>query len=224
MSYEIQIKQKPLISESFADELTDKEARDAYVEAQTRVRVAQQIRTLRQQRDLSQKQLGDMMGKPQGNVARLEDKEVARYTLTSLFELASAFDVALIVEFADFPEFLERTEDLSANNLKRKSFDRDDLNRLCNIYEPVALKIPHGSFSNYTSVQNAYLTHGSSPIPTAICPRSEQPTLAPSLPKEHVKIRKVPFHFGQAQQQGAVDGLYAPIRLPPVRQIMGGSL
>jgi transcriptional regulator with XRE-family HTH domain len=121
----------PVISCKFADELAEKDMRDAYVEAQTRVKIAHQIRSLRTQRNWSQGDLGKRLGKPQSNVSRLEDVEVGKYTLSSLFELAAVFDVALIVDFASYPDFLRSTGDLSPRNLQRPIFDRQSLQELC---------------------------------------------------------------------------------------------
>src|SRR4051794_3971622 len=102
----------PVISKRFADELNDKEMRDAYLDEKTRGRLALQIRENRIAREWSQADMGERTGKPQSNIARLEDRDVARYTLTTLLELASAFDCALIVEFVPYNEFLRRTQDL----------------------------------------------------------------------------------------------------------------
>jgi transcriptional regulator with XRE-family HTH domain len=120
-----------VISRKFADELAEKAMRDAYLEAQTRTKLAQQIRALRVQRGWQQRELGHLMDKPQGNVARLEDREVARYTLTTLFELASAFDVGFIAKFVTYEDFLRDTEDLTEAALKVRSFNRAALNELC---------------------------------------------------------------------------------------------
>ncbi len=120
-----------VISKKFADELNEKEMRDAYLEEKTRAKLAQQIRSLRLQRNWPQSKLGSLMHKPQSNIARLEDRDIARYTLSSLFELASAFDVALVVEFVAYDEFLKRTQNLSPEHLQVQSFSRQALDPLC---------------------------------------------------------------------------------------------
>jgi transcriptional regulator with XRE-family HTH domain len=110
------------ISKQFADELTEKAMRHAYLDAQTRTKLAQQIRALRIQRGWSQAQLGRLLGKPQSNVHRLEDRDVARYTLTTLLELAAAYDCGILVEFVSYEDFLRRTSDLSPRRLQIPSF------------------------------------------------------------------------------------------------------
>jgi transcriptional regulator with XRE-family HTH domain len=120
-----------VISKKFAEELNEKEMRHAYLEEKTRAKLAQQIRALRLQRDWSQGNLGALMHKPQSNIARLEDRDIARYTLTSLFELAAAFDVGLVVEFVPYQEFLTRTQNLSPEALRVDSFSKQALDPLC---------------------------------------------------------------------------------------------
>jgi transcriptional regulator with XRE-family HTH domain len=117
----------PVISKRFADELNEKQMRAAYLDAQTRAKLAQQIRALRVQRGWLQRDLGERMGKPQGNIARLEDSDVARYTLTTLLDLASAFDVGLVAKFVAYEDFLKDTQNLSPSVLQVKSFDRSAL-------------------------------------------------------------------------------------------------
>jgi transcriptional regulator with XRE-family HTH domain len=131
----------PVISRRFADELNEKEMRDAYLDEKTRTKIALQIRALRSQRGWSQAELGQKMDKPQSNVARLEDRDVARYTLTTLLELASAYDCGLVVEFVPYGDFLRRTSDLSAQKLETPSFNRDALDPLCQDASPAAVSL-----------------------------------------------------------------------------------
>lgn len=111
------------LSERQLTQLADKEYRDAYVAEHVRTGIAFQIRALREQRDLmSQAELGRRMGKPQSVVSRLEDPDYGKLTLQTLFEVASAFDVALVVQFANYPEFIARTRNVSPQALAVTSF------------------------------------------------------------------------------------------------------
>ena len=121
-----------VISKRFADELNDKRMRDAYLSAQTRTRLVNQIRTLRDQRGWSQGEFAARLGKPQSNVSRLENREYGNFNLKTLFELANAFDVGLVVEFVAYDEFLRRTHHLSSTALRVPGFSAtalDDLSR-----------------------------------------------------------------------------------------------
>lgn len=117
-----------VISKRFADELDDPEMRHAYLAAQTRTKVANQIRALRAQRGWTQSRLGEEMGGvPQGNVARLEDREKINARIDTLVELAAAYDVGLIIEFVNYRDFLIRTRNLSPEALQVPSFTQGSL-------------------------------------------------------------------------------------------------
>jgi transcriptional regulator with XRE-family HTH domain len=136
-----------VISERFARELSgEKEMRDAYLAAQTRTRLALQIRTLRNQRNWSQETFGKVLDKPQSTVCRLEDRQYGKFTLQTLFELAAAFDVGVIVEFVPYAEFLGRMEDLSPYVLGAEPFTPDSLRPL---WQKAA---PSNSFPGSTSL------------------------------------------------------------------------
>ncbi len=106
-------------------ELRDKEYRDGFVEGHVRTGLAYQIRALREARNWSQEELGKRLGTSQSVVARLENPDYGKFSLTTLLKLASTFDVALDVRFTGFGELLETTRDLSPAALNAPSFDDD---------------------------------------------------------------------------------------------------
>jgi len=120
-----------VISKRFADELTEKEMRDAYLSAQTRTRLTNQIRAVRNQRGWSQGDFAKILDKPQSNVSRLESRDYGQFTLKTLFELASTFDCGLIVEFVSYEEFIRKTSDLTPTVLLVPPFNRAALEPLC---------------------------------------------------------------------------------------------
>ena len=119
-----------VISKRFADELTEKRMRDAYLSAQTRTKLTQQIRAIRNQRGWSQGDFAAILGKPQSNVSRLESRDYGNFTLKTLFDLASTFNCGLVVEFVPYEEFLHRTHDLSPENLRVPTFSEAALRPL----------------------------------------------------------------------------------------------
>lgn len=115
------------LSKRLFEKLKSKSYRDAYVAEHVRTGIAYQIRALRTQRGWSQKKLAEEMGKPQSVVSRLEDPDYGKVSIQTVLEGAAAFDVALLVQYVSFPEFLQRTRDVSPEALRVDSFDERQL-------------------------------------------------------------------------------------------------
>lgn len=58
---------------------------------------------------LGQAGLAEELGKPQSVISRLENGRYGNHSLNTLLEIASRFDVTLIVTFAPFSELVDRT-------------------------------------------------------------------------------------------------------------------
>lgn len=98
-------------------EFYSKKYRHTFVNAFIRQGVAMQIQLLRKRERWSQKKLGELTDKKQNAIARLEDPSYGKFTITTLLELAKAFDVALSVRFVPFSELEKQTRDLTPDNL-----------------------------------------------------------------------------------------------------------
>jgi transcriptional regulator with XRE-family HTH domain len=120
-------------SEAFARQLGDREFREGYLEDQVRTNVAFQIHALRRQRGWTQQQLAEKSSKLANGISRLENPDYGKVSLTTLLEIAAAFDVALLVQFAEWDDFLERMADVSPSALQKRSFD---LSRLVALARP----------------------------------------------------------------------------------------
>jgi ribosome-binding protein aMBF1 (putative translation factor) len=97
--------------------LNDRQDREAFLESVIEQDVAWQVRLNREARDLSQKELADLVGTTQSGVARIEDPTYGKHSLAMLVKIAHAFDCALSVRFVDFQELVSRTKDTSAEAL-----------------------------------------------------------------------------------------------------------
>ncbi len=105
--------------------LKDKEYRDAFVSEHIATGVPFQIKALREQRGLSQKDLGKEAKMLQERISVLEDPNYAKFTISTLKKIASAFDIGLVVRFVPFGELAEWELNLSSDSLKVHSFDED---------------------------------------------------------------------------------------------------
>jgi len=113
--------------EKLISKLKNKEYREAFVAELITTGIPFQIKALREQeqRKWTQKQLGEKAEMAQESVSRLENPNYAKFTLTTLKKLASAFDIGLMVRFVPFSELVEWEVNLSAESLETVSFDQE---------------------------------------------------------------------------------------------------
>lgn len=117
-------------SESFVRQLaSDKELRDEFVADQVRSRIGLMVRAMREQepRHWTQKELGEAMDKPQSVVSRVENPDYGKHSLQTLLEIASAFDVPLIVDFPEWEDWFRRIKAVRKADLERRPFNAENL-------------------------------------------------------------------------------------------------
>ena len=107
------------------NKLRDKEYRDLFVAEQIYSRLPLKMHILRELRGWTQKQFGEKAGMAQAWVSKLEDPNYGKLTLSTLLKVASAHDVALVVDFVPFSKLLRDTVTLSPESFKVPSFDED---------------------------------------------------------------------------------------------------
>ena len=110
-------------NEQLAERFKKERFRKSYFARQLKVFLAAQIRALRG--DRTQTQFGELIGKPQSVVARLERESYGKVNLQTLIDIATKLDIALIVRFVSFPTFLEWTNDYSAKALAPGSYPKE---------------------------------------------------------------------------------------------------
>lgn len=103
--------------EELLSNLKNKEYRIAFVSSHINNGIPFQIRTMRNNRNLTQEELAKLAVMKQAAICRLENPNYGNFTLKTLKEVASAFDVALIVKFVSFGELVEWDLNLGSESL-----------------------------------------------------------------------------------------------------------
>ena len=111
-----------------AKAFSDRGFRHGYMGRHIRAFLALQVQSLRGER--TQKQFGDIIGKPQSVVSRLEKQADKHISIQTLIDIAAMLDVAVVIRFVDFPTFLKYTEDYSDEALAPSSYSQDAMNSL----------------------------------------------------------------------------------------------
>ena len=115
----------PIPRDKLANLLKDKAFRGQFVSDQPGGFLPIQIRRLRERRGWTQAQLAEKAGTQQVVVSRWENPDNKGITLNTLKRLAGAFDVALMVRFAPFSEFIDWVCTLSPHSFEPASFDEE---------------------------------------------------------------------------------------------------
>lgn len=106
-------------------DLRDREYRHDYAHSFLDMTLARQIRALRKQRGLSQTDLAEILGTRQSAISMLENEDYGAMTLSTLKELARAFDVYLDVRFTSFSRLADSVERTQMQDFEVPGFDED---------------------------------------------------------------------------------------------------
>jgi transcriptional regulator with XRE-family HTH domain len=111
--------------EALIKEFADPEARNDYAEFLGDSWIALQIKALRLQRNMSQKDLAQKAGMKQSRISAMEQATYSQWSVSTLRRLARAFDLALVVSFESFGTLLEQAASSNRETLQRLSFPDD---------------------------------------------------------------------------------------------------
>jgi hypothetical protein len=73
------------------------------------------------------------LDKPQSAISRIEDPDYGKLSLQTLFDLAKVYDLPLLVQFVEWPDWLNRMEEVSTEALQKESFNADELSALSSL-------------------------------------------------------------------------------------------
>lgn len=107
------------------EDLKDIEYREAFVSEHIDTGIPFQLKALRNQRDWTQKDFEKHSGVKQAEMSRYENVNYAKFTLSTLKKLASAFDIGIMVRFVSFSELVEHELNLSPESLEAASYEDD---------------------------------------------------------------------------------------------------
>ncbi len=110
-------------SEKFIGQITEKEDRDEFVADQVRLLIALSVRALREQRGMSQAEFGNLIGKPQSVVSRLEDPDYGRASVQTLLEIAAALDIPVSITFPQWEDWFRSIRKNKKADLERRDFN-----------------------------------------------------------------------------------------------------
>lgn len=113
-------------------EFDDKEYAHAYMEDFSNMAIAAQIKTLREQRGWTQKELAKFSGMKQERICTLEDIDYNAWTIKTLRKLAKAFDLTVKLSFEKFSNGILDVTKINAETLKRTSRQEDLKEFSCN--------------------------------------------------------------------------------------------
>lgn len=108
-------------------ELVDPEYRRGFVEGHAKDTIAFQLRQMRLAENWEQKDVAAKLGnsKLQPMISRYENPDYGKYSITTLLDLAAAFDVALAVRFVPFSELVEWDWVSNDQTLRPSPYTRD---------------------------------------------------------------------------------------------------
>ncbi len=148
-------------------ELSNKEYRRGFVEGHAKDTIAFQVRQLRKGRGWEQRDLAKALGNPklQPMVSRYENPDYGRYSIATLLDLATAFDVALVVRFAPFSELVEWDLTATPQTLSPAPYSEDA--RLLEFAEQALTSVSRtaaAGFGTMAAHYEARIPSGSTPI------------------------------------------------------------
>ncbi len=123
--------------------LRDKAYRDGYTEAQLSIEMPFQIRAIRKALGWTQAQLAERSGIPQARISHIEQPGRDPLSLRTLYRLATAFDVGLLVQFVPFSELVRREAAFDPETFRVPSYAEDHIERTAQTTDTLVTTEPY---------------------------------------------------------------------------------
>jgi transcriptional regulator with XRE-family HTH domain len=112
-------------NEELRQQLNDKEYREAYADDSLNSYIAAQIRSIREQREMTQEDLANLIGTKQAGISRIENVNYSNWSIRTLKKIAYAFGCRLHVSIETFGSLLDEGASFSRHALERPKFEDD---------------------------------------------------------------------------------------------------
>lgn len=106
-------------------EFRDAEYRESYAEHHVNSILATQIRTVREQRGLTQERLARKIDKQQAAISRIENVNYARWNISTLKKVAGALGCWLDIRLSPWGKLVDAVDEYSTENLRCDRFEDD---------------------------------------------------------------------------------------------------
>ena len=106
------------------ERIEDKKRRNKYLANQIKLGLSFQLRALRKDRNLTQKDLADLLGTQQTVISRIENHNASKLSIPTILKMAEVFDVGVVVRFEPIDIIADWFDNLSPSKLSpQKSED-----------------------------------------------------------------------------------------------------
>ncbi|QNI31069.1 helix-turn-helix transcriptional regulator [Alloacidobacterium dinghuense] len=113
------------IESALRSELRDPEYSEGYAESFLNTYIASQIKVIREQREMTQSDLGEAIGTTQAGVSRYENANYSSWNIRTLIKIARAFHLRLKVSFEPFGTLPNEVVRFGRQSLERVPREED---------------------------------------------------------------------------------------------------
>ena len=139
----------------------DDSYREAYLDAHVKGGIAYQVQALREKSGRNQTEFGELIGKPQSVVSRLESTEYGAVNVNTLVDIANRLKIGLLIRFCDFETLT--VADVSPEAFAVENID-ETINRLNTLTPPQTISYT-GNFQVGVTAAKGSITWQTSQIP-----------------------------------------------------------